>query len=86
MRLAGESDLPAIVVIANQGIEEWATLDTEPRTLVERRQWLTSHDTRHPVYVAAVDGQVIGWASLNCFNPRGAYRFVADLSVYVERS
>jgi L-amino acid N-acyltransferase YncA len=27
----------------------------------------------------------IGWASLNVFNPRDAYRFVADISVYVER-
>jgi phosphinothricin acetyltransferase len=27
----------------------------------------------------------IGWASLNVFNARDAYRFVADISVYVER-
>jgi L-amino acid N-acyltransferase YncA len=27
----------------------------------------------------------IGWASLNPFNTRDAYRFVADISVYVER-
>ncbi len=86
VRLAIEADLPAIVGIANQGIEEQATLDSEPRTLEERRQWLASHDARHPVFVALADGQVVGWASLNSFNPRPAYRFVADLSVYVERS
>jgi phosphinothricin acetyltransferase len=28
---------------------------------------------------------VVGWSSLNAFNPREAYRHVADLSVYVER-
>ena len=28
----------------------------------------------------------IAWASLNVFNAREAYRFVADISVYVERS
>lgn len=28
---------------------------------------------------------VAGWASLNVFNARDAYRFVADISVYVER-
>lgn len=28
----------------------------------------------------------IAWGSLNVFNPREAYRFVADISVYVERS
>jgi L-amino acid N-acyltransferase YncA len=29
---------------------------------------------------------VIAWASLNVFNARECYRFVADISVYVERS
>ena len=29
---------------------------------------------------------VIGWGSLNVFNPREAYRFVADFSIYVERA
>ncbi len=28
---------------------------------------------------------LVGWASLNVFNAREAYRFVADISVYVER-
>ena len=28
---------------------------------------------------------ITGWASLNVFNGREAYRFVADISVYVER-
>jgi L-amino acid N-acyltransferase YncA len=28
---------------------------------------------------------ITGWGSLNVFNPREAYRFVADFSVYVER-
>jgi L-amino acid N-acyltransferase YncA len=34
----------------------------------------------------AAPATVIGWGSLNIFNPREAYRFVADFSVYVERS
>jgi L-amino acid N-acyltransferase YncA len=29
---------------------------------------------------------IIAWASLNVFNAREVYRFVADISVYVERS
>ena len=28
----------------------------------------------------------VAWASLNVFNPRESYRFVADISVYVERA
>jgi phosphinothricin acetyltransferase len=35
--------------------------------------------------VAETDGSITGWGSLNVFNARPAYRFVADFSVYVER-
>jgi phosphinothricin acetyltransferase len=41
---------------------------------------------RHPVLVGEADGQVVGWASLNQFNPRPAYEHVGDFSVYVARS
>ena len=33
-----------------------------------------------------VPATITGWASLNVFNARESYRFVADISVYVERS
>ena len=86
VRLAAPADAEAICRIYNQGIEDRvATLETERRTLEERRQWLRSRGPRQPVIVAERDGEVLGWASLNVFNAREAYRFVADLSVYVER-
>jgi phosphinothricin acetyltransferase len=87
VRLAAAADAEAICRIYNQGIEDRvATLETERRTPDERRQWLASRSPRHPVIVAEVDpSTIIGWASLNAFNPREAYRFVADISVYVER-
>jgi L-amino acid N-acyltransferase YncA len=120
LRLATATDAEAICRIYNQGIEDRiATLETEPRTPDERRQWLASRDARHPVIVAefVVAGPMspahtegglkqarpgsasadnpsspadnrsgpIAWASLNVFNAREAYRFVADISVYVER-
>src|SRR3990172_5421494 len=62
-----------------------ATLDTELRTPEERRRWLASRGVRYPVIVAEISGQVVGWGSLNVFNPRDAYRYVADFSIYVER-
>lgn len=34
----------------------------------------------------APSATTVGWASLNQFNPRECYRYVADISVYVERS
>jgi L-amino acid N-acyltransferase YncA len=87
LRLAMASDAEAICRIYNQGIEDRiATLETELRTPDERREWLASRSPRHPVIVAEDDaGEVTAWASLNIFNAREAYRFVADVSVYVER-
>jgi L-amino acid N-acyltransferase YncA len=87
VRPARADDAEAICRIYNQGIEDRvATLETEPRTPAERRQWLAARSPRHPVIVAeAADGTVAGWGSLNVFNAREAYRFVADFSIYVDR-
>jgi len=86
-RPAAPEDAAAICRIYNQGIEDRvATLETELRTPEERREWLVNRSPRHPVIVAENGaGEVVGWGSLNVFNAREAYRFVADLSVYVER-
>ena len=87
IRDAGEADAAAIVTIYNQGIaDRIATLETEERTPEERKHWLAARGPRHPVLVAELDGTVVGWGSLNQFNPRKAYDFVADFSVYVERA
>ena len=86
IRPATLDDAAAICTIYNQGIEDRiATLETELRTPEERRQWMGGRAARHPVVVAATGGQVVGWGSLNAFNPRPAYDNVVDLSVYVER-
>jgi L-amino acid N-acyltransferase YncA len=86
IRPATPDDAAAICTIYNQGIEDRiATLETELRTSDERRQWMDARAARHPVVVAATGGQVVGWGSLNAFNPRPAYDNVVDLSVYVER-
>jgi L-amino acid N-acyltransferase YncA len=92
IRAATVSDAAAVCLIYNQGIEDRiATLETELRTPEERRQWLAARGPRHPVFVVETkeDGGapvVVGWSSLNVYNPREAYRHVADFSVYVERA
>jgi L-amino acid N-acyltransferase YncA len=86
VRAAADADVEAICVIHNQGIvDRTATLDQALKTPSERRQWLAQRETRHPVIVAERDGEVVGWGSLNRFNPRDAYDHVADFSVYIER-
>jgi L-amino acid N-acyltransferase YncA len=87
IRAATEADVEAICAIHNQGIvDRVATLDTTIRTPDDSRAWLAERGPRHPVIVAEADGTVVGWASLNRFNPRAAYDYVADFSVYVERT
>ena len=86
VRPASLDDAAAICTIYNQGIEDRvATLETELRDMDERRRWLAARGARYPVVVAKSRLETVGWASLNVFNARDAYRFVADISVYVER-
>ena len=87
IRGATGDDAAAIARIYNQGIEDRvATLETQLRTPEERAEWLAARGPRHPVLVATDhDGAVVGWGSLNPFNPRPAYDHVADFSVYVAR-
>jgi L-amino acid N-acyltransferase YncA len=86
IRPARFPDLRSIREIHNQGIlDRVATLDTEPHTKQEILEWFYKHGPRHPVLVAEIDGGIAGWASLNMFNPRQAYQYVADLSVYIAR-
>ena len=91
IRDATPEDAAAICRIYNQGIQDRvATLETEERTPEERRAWLAARGPRHPVLVAegpTADGsEVVGWGSLNVFNPRRAYDHVADFSLYIERA
>src|SRR5262245_18752073 len=87
IRPATIDDTDAICAIHNEGIvDRVATLDTLLRTAESTRTWLAERGPRHPVIVAHLDsGAVVGWASLNRFNPRTAYDSVADFSVYVSR-
>jgi L-amino acid N-acyltransferase YncA len=86
VRAASTADADAICAIHNQGIlDRVATLDVTTRTPDGVLDWLADHGSRHPVIVASVGGAVVGWGSLNRFNPRPAYDHVADFSVYIER-
>ena len=84
IRRAELADAPAIADIYNEAIlTTTATFDTETKSVEERAQWLQSHDERHPVLVAVVDGRVVGWASLTRWSERRAYDDTAETSFYV---
>ena len=86
VREVRESDLAAIREIYNQGIEDRvATLDADPKSEQDMRDWYDQHSGRYAVVVAERPQRVVGWASLNAYSHRCAYCGVADLSIYVER-
>ncbi|MEW6405303.1 MAG: N-acetyltransferase family protein [Chloroflexota bacterium] len=87
IRIAEPGDLPAIVGIYNQAIPSFrSTARTVPVTVDERRGWFQEHDAdKHPIFVAELDGLVVGWCSLSEYRPgRPALRFTAELSYYVD--
>lgn len=86
LRTARFDDMPAIQAIRNASIADHiATLDTEPHTAEDTQRWFHQYGPRHPILVANINGTLAGWASLNTFNARRAYQYVADLSVYIVR-
>jgi L-amino acid N-acyltransferase YncA len=86
-RIAKSSDLPAIVAIYNQAVPTHrSTANTTPWTVDGRKKWFEEHEPgRHPIFVADLDGCVIGWCSLSVYRPgRAALRFTAEISYYVD--
>ncbi|ASS93828.1 arsinothricin resistance N-acetyltransferase ArsN1 family A [Peribacillus simplex] len=86
IREAMETDIDSIKEIYNQGIEDRiATLETELKDQTNMEEWFAQHIGRYKVIVADQEGEIVGWASLNQYNSRDAYKGVADLSVYISR-
>jgi L-amino acid N-acyltransferase YncA len=85
IRDAVHADLPAIVRIYNSSIAgRMATADTEPVSVESRERWFAEHHPgRRPLWVAEVEGAIVGWLSFQSFYGRPAYQATAELSVYV---
>lgn len=85
IRPASVADIPAITEIYNEAIlTTTATFDIEPKSIAERTSWLDSHGPRHPVLIAELDGQVVGWSALTPWSDRKAYDGTAETSFYVQ--
>jgi len=86
IRTAAFSDLPEIVAIYNEAVEQrFATADLEPVTVEQRRTWFQEHDPASlPIYVAEQERRILGWCSLSAYRPgRAALRRTAEISYYV---
>lgn len=87
IRLANESDLPAINAIYNHYVPiSTTTYDIEPMSLETRQRWFAGREPIHPVTVAYDDVatyEILGWGSLHTFRNKPGYRFTVENSVYV---
>ena len=84
--LAAQSDLPRVVEFSNWAAKHTpANLATQPEPL---EQWVAAwQETRqyHPWLVArSLDKGVIGFAKTSPHRSRGAYRWTAEVSVYID--
>jgi phosphinothricin acetyltransferase len=88
IRKAQQKDLQELLAIYNYEIEYGvATLDLTPQTLEERQAWFDAHTTtRHPLYVAEVDGAVAGYVSLSSYREKEAYCSTVELSIYIGKA
>jgi len=86
IRLSHIDDLPTIVDIYNQSIpSRRSTGDLQPLRTEDRLNWFREHRSdEHPIFVAEVDGRVVGWCSLNAYRPgRAALRYTAEISYFI---
>jgi L-amino acid N-acyltransferase YncA len=87
IRLASVDDLARINEIYNYFVQtSTCTYQEAPESIESRRAWFESHGPFHPVTVAEMDGQVVGWGSLSAYRARSAYRFTVENSVYVDQA
>ncbi|MFZ9951291.1 MAG: GNAT family N-acetyltransferase [Vulcanococcus sp.] len=86
IRDATESDLPRILEIYNASIPAGrSTADTRPIRVEDRLDWFRRFDpSRRPIWVAELDGQVVGCVYLTSFyGGRPAYDATAEISTYI---
>ena len=84
IRLATAADLASINDVYNPYVlGSTCTYQTEPSTLDERAAWFAGRGPQHPVTVAELEGEVVGWASLSRFRERSAYDRTVENAVYV---
>jgi phosphinothricin acetyltransferase len=78
-------DAEAICGIYNYYVLNTAvTFEEEPVSAAEMRTRIETVTKDFPWYVYEEDGELIAYAYLHSYNPRGAYRFTVEDSIYIK--
>ncbi|MEY8876976.1 MAG: N-acetyltransferase family protein [Leptothrix sp. (in: b-proteobacteria)] len=84
LRHGQEGDAEAIAQILNHYIEHsTATFMTEPVSVHSRRDFILERKAEHPIWIAELDGEAVGWAALSPHQPRSAYAHTVENSIYL---
>jgi L-amino acid N-acyltransferase len=84
VRLAEEADLRAINAIYNHYVlNATCTYQVTPESDEARVEWFRRRGEKHPVTVAEIANEIVGWGALNVFHAREAYARTVENSVYV---
>ena len=87
IRKAELKDCGACVEIYNYYIENTTvTFEETPLTTEEFEARFLRITEKYPFFVADEDGKAVGYAYLDTFNPRFAYRKTTDLSIYLDKN
>jgi len=85
IRAATVEDIPAITAIYRPAvIEGTASFELEPPDEAEmRRRFAAIAGDGYPYIVAERGGRIVGYAYVNAYRPRPAYRYSVEDSIYV---
>ncbi len=85
IRPARTGDVPDIATIYNHYIvNTTATFEEEPIAVAEMgRRFQAVRDAGYPWLVAESMGRIAGYAYASTWNPRSAYRYTAEVTIYV---
>ncbi|HZZ78433.1 MAG TPA: GNAT family N-acetyltransferase [Gemmataceae bacterium] len=84
IRLASDSDLATVRDIYTYYVaRSTCTFQLDPDTESERLAWFRNRSPEHPVSVAELADEVVGWAALSPWKSRGAYARSVEASVYI---
>lgn len=85
IRLATLEDMNGVLAIVNHSIvHTTANYNYDPQTLADQQAWFFTKQKQHfPVFVAELDGAILGFSTYGTFRERTGYRFTVEHSVYV---
>ena len=84
LRFATPDDAPALLNIYRQSIPTTVTFEYELPSREEFVRRITTMSAVYPYLILEEDGQVLGYAYAHQIGERAAYRFGAELSIYLD--